>query len=429
VFLASLAVALAGACDGGGSGDAHKAGAAGAGAAGHGPTSGDAGAGPTSGAAGSMGAAGSASGGGGAMTGVAGDDGATGAAGAAGAAGSTGGGGAAGSSGGAGAGGKGAAGSMGSGGSGGATGTGGKGAAGSTSQGGAGGTGTAGAGAAGAAGSNDGSSFPARITAPYVETWGNASLADLATTTGNKYYTLAFIIAGNGCTPTWNGDTSISNETHWTTQIANLRKAGGDVLISFGGASGTELGDGCSSVETLQAAYQAVITKYGLKWMDLDIESGAESNTAGIDRRNKALKNLQDANAGLRVSYTLGVDPSGLPKDQRNVLANAKTNGVRVDTVNVMAMDYGTCNVDMGQAAIMAAMATRGQIQTLGTTSAVGVTPMIGVNDTTCENFTTANATALTTYAQANDYINLLAFWAIGADKNHAYLDIFKALH
>jgi chitinase len=83
----------------------------------------------------------------------------------------------------------------------------------------------------------------------------------------------------------------------------------------------------------------------------------------------------------------------------------------------------------MGQAAIMAATATHGQIQTLGTTSFVGVTPMIGVNDTTCENFTTANAMALTTFAQANDYINLLAFWAIGADKNHAYLDIFTMIH
>ena len=58
----------------------------------------------------------------------------------------------------------------------------------------------------------------------------------------------------------------------------------------------------------------------------------------------------------------------------------------------------------------MAATATHGQIQTLGTTSQVGVTPMIGVNDTTCENFTTANATALLTFAQDNDYINLVAF-------------------
>src|SRR5262249_47983575 len=151
------------------------------------------------------------------------------------------------------------------------------------------------------AGSSGTNGFPARLAAPYVETWGNASLADLATATGNKYYTLAFIISGSGCAPTWNGDTAIANDTHWSTQITNLRTAGGDVLIACSGASGTELGDACGSVDTLQAAYQAVITKYGLKWMDLDIESGAESKTADIDRRNKALKNLQDANPGLKV--------------------------------------------------------------------------------------------------------------------------------
>jgi len=273
------------------------------------------------------------------------------------------------------------------------------------------------------------SSFPARVVAPYVETWNNTSLTELATATGNKFYTLAFVIGSNGCTPAWNGDKAVANDTYWANQIASLRKAGGDVLISFGGAAGAELGDACKTVDSIQAAYQAVITKYKLTWMDLDIESGAEKNTTDIDRRNKALKNLQAANPGLKISYTLAVDPTGLPSANRNLLANAKSNGVQVDTVNIMAMDYGSCNIDMGKTAIMAATGTHGQIQALGTTSFVGVTPMIGVNDTTCENFTTANATALVTFAQDNAFINLLAFWAIGADKNHSYLNIFKTLH
>jgi len=282
--------------------------------------------------------------------------------------------------------------------------------------------------ATGAAGASVPSAFPARFAAPYVETWNNASLTDLATATGNKFYTLAFVIGSNGCTPAWNGSKSVVGDTYWATQISNLRKAGGDVLVSFGGQAGVELGDACKTVETVQAAYQSVIAKYKLTWIDLDIESGAEKNTTDIDRRNKALKNLQTVNPGLRISYTLAVSPSGLPNADRNLLANAKTNGVRVDTVNIMAMDYGSCNIDMGNAAIMAAMATQAQIQTLGTTSLVGVTPMIGVNDTSCENFTTANASALMTFAQDNAFINLLAFWAISADRNHSYLNIFKAL-
>ncbi|MDB4982420.1 MAG: hypothetical protein JWM82_3172 [Myxococcales bacterium] len=292
----------------------------------------------------------------------------------------------------------------------------------------AGATGAAGTtGAAGASAGASGSSFPARVTAPYVETWANISLTSLATATGNKFYTLAFVISRNGCTASWNGDTALSSNLY-ATDIANLRKMGGDVIISFGGASGVELGDACGTVDALQAAYQSVITKYGLKWMDLDIEGGAESNTTNVDRRNKALKNLKAANPGLRVAYTLAVDPSGLPGAQRNLLANAKSNGLDVDVVNVMAMDYGSCNLDMGKAATDAATATRAQLQKLGVAAAVGVTPMIGVNDTQCENFSTANATTLVDFANASDFVGLLAFWAVGADDSkHGYLNIFKA--
>jgi hypothetical protein len=414
VSFVSLLVALAGAC-GGGAGGGTSTRTAGSNGGAPGDTGGAAGdsSGGTAGAssngtAGATGTAGASNGAAGATAGQAGSMGTAGS--------SVGGAGAAGASATAGASGTSAAGASGTAG---ANGT-------------AGASGTAGAmgaaGATGAAGAST-STFPARFAAPYVETWGNATLTDLATATGNRFYTLAFIIAGDTCQAAWNGDTPIGSDTHWATQIANLRKAGGDVIISFGGADGTELGDSCTSVESLQAAYQAVITKYDLRWMDLDIESGAESKTADIDRRNKALKNLQTLNPNLKISYTLGVDPSGLPQDQRSLLANAKTNGTRVDIVNIMAMDYGSCNLDMGMAAIAAATATHGQIQTLGTTSSVGVTPMIGVNDTSCEDFTTANATALVTFAQANDYVSLLAFWAVGADQNHDYLNIFTTIH
>jgi hypothetical protein len=301
-------------------------------------------------------------------------------------------------------------------------GSGGKGAAGS---GGKGVAGSGGAGAVGGAGASGSGNFPARVSAPYLETWNNVSLTGLATATGHKFYTLAFMISGGGCAATWNGDTALSSNK-FVTDLASLRAMGGDVIISFGGASGVELGDACGTVETLQAAYQAVITKYALKWMDLDIEGGAESKTTNVDRRNKALANLKAANPGLRVAYTLAVDPSGLPQAQRNLLANAKTNGLNVDVVNVMAMDYGSCNLDMGKAATDAATATRAQLQKLGVTAAVGVTPMVGVNDTKCETFTTGNATTLVDFANASDFVDLLAFWAIGADGNHAYLNIFK---
>ena len=59
--------------------------------------------------------------------------------------------------------------------------------------------------------------------------------------TGNKYYTLAFIISQGTCNATINGDTTIT-DSGWNSAINSLRAVGGDVIASFGGASGTEIG-------------------------------------------------------------------------------------------------------------------------------------------------------------------------------------------
>jgi chitinase len=136
------------------------------------------------------------------------------------------------------------------------------------------------------------------------------------------------------------------------------------------------------------------------------------------------MKGLQSANPGLRVDYTLAVDRSGLPSAQINLLNNAKSNGVSVASVNIMAMDYGPCYTDMGQAAVDAANATRNQ-----TGMNVGITPMIGVNDTSCENFTTNDAHVTVNFAQGASFVNLLAYWVQDADPNNSYINIFKTFH
>jgi chitinase len=112
-----------------------------------------------------------------------------------------------------------------------------------------------------------------------------------------------------------------------------------------------------------------------------------------------------------------------------NLLSNAKANGTRVDVVNVMAMDYGSCNINMGTAAVNAANGTHGQIQSLGMSSAVGVTPMTDTNDTTCEVFSTSNSQTLVSFAQANSFVRLLAYWDVDRDASHAHLNIFHTFH
>ena len=282
------------------------------------------------------------------------------------------------------------------------------------------------AGAPADAAANPGPGFPTQYAAPYVETWGSASaMADAQSATGLKYFTLAFVLDGGGCNATFNGDTSIS-DSGWTSAINSLRASGGDVIASFGGAAGTELGLSCTTVATLKAQYKKVIDTLNLTRVDFDIEGSALNNTTANDRRNQALAQLQQeyAAAGkkLDVQYTLPVNPTGLESNSLSLLNNAKSDGLTVNLVNIMTMDYGSA-MDMGQAAINAATALHtqlGQIWTTNTSAQLwameGNTPMIGVNDTTSEIFTTGNASSLESFAK-NNGIQELAFWSLGRDK------------
>ncbi|MFJ5218651.1 ricin-type beta-trefoil lectin domain protein [Streptomyces sp. NPDC088354] len=276
------------------------------------------------------------------------------------------------------------------------------------------------------AAANPGPGFPAQYAAPYVETWNSPSaMANARNATGLKYFTLAFVIDGGGCNAMFNGDTPVT-DSGWTSAINSLRSAGGDVIASFGGASGTEIGVSCTSVASLKAQYKKVVDALNLTRIDLDIEGGQLDNTAANDRRNKALAQLQQeyAAAGrkLDVQYTLPVNPTGLESNSISLLNNAKSNGLNVNLVNIMTMDYGPA-MDMGKAATDAATALRSQLGAIWTTKTdaqlwamEGNTPMIGVNDTTAETFTTGNATTLANFAKSKG-IQELAFWAVGRDK------------
>jgi chitinase len=276
------------------------------------------------------------------------------------------------------------------------------------------------------AAADPGPGFPAQYAAPYAEVWNSPSaLTTVRNATGLKYFTLAFVIDGGGCDATFNGDTSVTDSS-WTSAINSLRAAGGDVIASFGGASGTEEALACTSVSSLEAQYKRVIDGLDLTRLDFDIEGSALDNTAANDRRNQALADLQSQYAAqgkkLDVDYTLPVDTTGLEPNAISLLNNAKSHGVDVNLVNIMTMDYGP-TVDMGNAAVSAAQGLHtqlGQIWT-GKTSAQlwameGNTPMIGVNDSTNEVFSTSDATDLENFAKSNG-IQELSFWSLGRDK------------
>ncbi|MET9589570.1 cellulose binding domain-containing protein [Streptomyces sp. NPDC006516] len=254
---------------------------------------------------------------------------------------------------------------------------------------------------------------------PYVDTslYPAYDLLDTASRTGVKEFTLAFITSGGGCAPLWGGVTGLGDD-HVASQITALRAEGGDVRVSFGGAAGAELALNCSSASELAAAYEKVVDAYGLTKVDFDIEGGALPDAAANSRRAQAITQLQEAHPGLDVSFTLPVMPEGLTQPGVDLIADAKKNGVAIDAVNIMAMDYGASySGDMGDYAVQAATATQAQLKgVLGLSDAaawktVAVTPMIGVNDVATEIFTVEDATQLVGFAEEKG-IGRLAMWS-----------------
>jgi hypothetical protein len=268
----------------------------------------------------------------------------------------------------------------------------------------------------------------ARIFAPYIDMslTPDEQIETIQQQSGLRAFTLAFIVAsGGGCGVGWGGiggtlpTDTLPNGTTILSHVQNLQAAGVQIIISFGGAVGQEPAQACTSVSSLQAAYQSVIDRYKVKMLDFDIEGGAVTDQASIDRRNQALKALKAANAGLVISYTLPVLPTGLVSTGVNILNSAKSAGFTPDVINVMAMDYGSANDNNGQmglSATQAAQNTRNQVVAAGLSSSIGVTPMIGINDTNTEIFKLTDANTLLNFAASNTYITRIAFWAVARD-------------
>ncbi|MBM9510594.1 carbohydrate binding domain-containing protein [Actinacidiphila acididurans] len=286
--------------------------------------------------------------------------------------------------------------------------------------------------------------LPTHVAAPYFEAYNGDSLSGLASASGNKYLTMAFIQTPShgSCTPYWNGDTGLPiASSSFGSDISTLHAGGGDAIPSFGGYAadnaGTEIADSCTDVATIAAAYEKVVTTYDVSRIDLDIEDNSLTNSAGLDRRNKAVKMVQDWAAAngrtVQFSYTLPTTTHGLTTGSLgdgsgfSVLQNAVSNGVRLDVVNLMTFDYyDGATHNMATDTQTAAQGLHDQLAQLypSKTDAqlwnmVGVTEMPGIDDYgPAETFTTANATTVYNWAVSKG-INTLSFWALQRDNGN----------
>ncbi|MFD4629117.1 glycosyl hydrolase family 18 protein [Streptomyces sp. NPDC058284] len=277
--------------------------------------------------------------------------------------------------------------------------------------------------------------LPAHVFAPYFESWTGESPAALSAQSGAKHLTMAFLqTASKGsCTAYWNGDTSLPvAPASFGADIKTIQGRGGDVIPSFGGytadTTGTEIADSCTDVDQIAAVYQKVITTYDIPRLDMDIEVDSLDNAAGIDRRNKAIKKVQDWAAAegrkLEISYTLPTTTHGLASSGLAVLKNAVANGARVDVANLMTFDYyDNASHDMAQDTKTAAQGLYDQLAKLYPGKSptqlwamIGVTEMPGVDDFgPAETFTLANARDVYDWAVGKG-INMISFWALQRD-------------
>ncbi len=273
--------------------------------------------------------------------------------------------------------------------------------------------------------------WPARVFAPYMYlgTGDDFKLTDCDDACGLKYYTLAFIIArqgGSGASatyekqPAWDGRTPMARNLY-QDQIEAIRKRGGDVIVSFGGEGGRELAIVEEDAVALQAAYQSIIDRYHFTWLDFDIEGASLArNPQASQRRNTALAGLQAKNPGLIISFTLPVDPNGLSAASQALLTDARAQGVKVHSANLMVMYFGRRFINRGKSegelGIDSAVKAHAQLAAIDPTIGIGLCPCLGRNGSGDEVFTLADAKTLKAFADQTPWVCSLHFWSINAD-------------
>ncbi|WP_367135504.1 cellulose binding domain-containing protein [Saccharothrix sp. HUAS TT1] len=257
--------------------------------------------------------------------------------------------------------------------------------------------------------------------APYLFMgWGNPPApATIMSTTGVKWFTMAFVLASGGCNPAWDGNRPLTGSVD-AQAIQQIRAAGGDVVPSFGGWSGNKLGPNCSTPQALAGAYQKVIDAYGLKAIDIDIENTDEFENATVqDRILEALKIVKATNPGIQTIVTFGTTTTGPNSWGNRLIERSAAIGAGVDVFTLMPFDFGSSNI--GADTINAATGLKNKLKaTFGWSDAeafrhVGISGMNGLSDQR-EVTTTQTWTQLRDWSKANG-LGRFSFWAVNRDR------------
>jgi chitinase len=244
--------------------------------------------------------------------------------------------------------------------------------------------------------------------------------------TGVKAFTLAFILSNGGCTPVWDGAGGLTAAGP-INRINAIRRAGGDVVISIGGASGTKLGNKCGSAAALAGAYQKVINAYKLRAIDIDLEAGEVSQSTKV---LGALKIIKRNNPSVQTIITLGVGMNGLEGGEARIPGQAAAIGSPVDVWSIMPFDFcGSGTPNMTKATISASEGLHRQLKAALKESDAkiysrqGISSMNGHTDCHGENVTVKDFQNMLGYEQQH-HLARFTFWELNRDGNLQYTKV-----
>jgi chitinase len=264
-------------------------------------------------------------------------------------------------------------------------------------------------------------------SAPYYLTLDSdaPNLGQVMSATGQKAFDMAFILAdGGACEASWDGTDPVSSDTQVASVIDQVRSAGGDVIVSAGGYNGTKLGQVCGSAAATAAAYQQVISTYGLHAFDFDLEEPEIENTTAISYELGAAQILQRNNPGLFISITMPTTTTGANYFGGLLLDEAKSLGFTPDDYSIMPFDGG---FDGGSSQVTALQDFNAQLMsTFGWTSAQayaheGFSGMNGRTDTG-EYFYQSDFQTVLSFAESVG-MSRYTFWSVNRDRECTPVD------
>ncbi len=287
--------------------------------------------------------------------------------------------------------------------------------------------------------------------APFVDytAWPTPQIAEYSSASGVDAYFLGFLVAKPGGDKQiyWGGqsvmvDSNIPDESfsgnatisdYGKKDIRLFRNMGGEVILSFGGASNVPVEEEETDITKIVALYSAIIKNYGIRHIDFDFEGAFIHNQEAQDRHVAAMAQLLQQFFYVQISYTLPVDGApgsleGFNEGGVNLLKKLADNGIQPSLINGMLMEFGqSSSPDAFQCCVSGLNGMHKQIASVFTDWSsnkiwrrMGACPMFG-RHLNGKIFTLDDQYKLAAFASEKN-LGCLSGWDATRDRNQGFL-------